>query len=86
MFNRDGDSTIVEFEFCGTPCEYLGVKWIDQDHFVFVKKHEILERRRGEGSDMLLLVGWTAFVALYDLSADTVYTFSSDPIRTPPNR
>jgi hypothetical protein len=85
IFNRDGDSTFVEFEFCGTPCEYLGVKWVDPNQFVFVQKHEILERGTGNESNSLFLVDWTAFVSLYNLSMDSVYSYSSKPARRQPN-
>lgn len=81
LFNRHGDSLVEQLEMCGTPCRYLGVRWIDQDRFVFVMTHENFEDR-GERPN---LSSFSAVVSLYDLDSDSVHRFASDPILRRPS-
>lgn len=81
IFNRDGDSTFIEFEFCGTPCDYRGVRWMDNNRFVFVQTYEHFEDR----GDRPNLTSFSAIVSLYDLASDSVHSFASDPILRRPS-
>lgn len=37
IYNRLNDQMVERLEFCGTPCEYLGVYWLDNSNFAFVQ-------------------------------------------------
>jgi hypothetical protein len=81
IFNRRGDALVEQLEMCGTPCRFLPVRWLNNDHFVFVKTHEYFEDRGEKPS----LTGYEAYVTLYDLEADSVYIFKSDLILRRPS-
>jgi len=81
LFNRRRDGRVEQLVICGTPCLYLGVRWVDNDRFIFVQTHEYFPEgaQSGDGRNR-------AVVTLYDLANDSVYVFQSAPMRVYPHR
>jgi hypothetical protein len=74
LFDRRDVPKLTQLEMCGTPCRYLGVRWVDDDRLIFVKAGEyVLDRGLRPG-----ISGYYGYVSLYDLSADSVYVYKSE--------
>jgi len=74
VYNRDGQGNVETLEFCGTPCRYRDVYWLDNWQFVFTKHEEVLEEY---DASTLIVAGCTAHVTLYDLKADSLFEYKS---------
>ncbi|MGB3612679.1 MAG: hypothetical protein WBA10_02715 [Elainellaceae cyanobacterium] len=71
IYNRLNDQTVERLEFCGTPCEYLGVYWLDNSNFAFVQIAENYSPESDQPDGHVLMVHQ------YDLSDSTMAEYRS---------
>lgn len=79
IYNRQANEHVERLNFCGTPCEYIGAYWLDNEHFAFVQLVESYPEDSGEQD------GYVLVVSEYDLSNDTVANYQSSRLgKNPP--
>jgi hypothetical protein len=83
LFNRRQDGKIETLEVCGTPCGYRGLYWPDNRRFIFVKTHEVLQQIN---DSTLMTSGFTPIVILYDVPAESAFTYVTTPIPVRPSK
>jgi hypothetical protein len=66
LYNRDGKGYVERLEFCGTPCDYWGVFWLDDNRFVFVKTFEVFEDEN---------TSYSMGISVYDMEEDKVFEY-----------
>ena len=75
IFNWRRKNATERLGFCGTPCRYLGVYWLDDYSFISVRLDEVYENQPEAGAWKVL--GHVGTVELYDLLTSRVYTYES---------
>jgi len=77
LFNRGGDGAVEILEFCGTPCQYLGVVWLDTRTLAMaqLQEHYHMPGYR--------VVGFDLVVSVYRLKDTTVTGFLLPPPKSP---
>ncbi|HSD12899.1 MAG TPA: Gmad2 immunoglobulin-like domain-containing protein [Patescibacteria group bacterium] len=74
VFNRDGNGKIETLAYCGTPCRYDRVFWLDEDRAVVLG---IEEATKDDGSSLCLPAsGSTGEMKCYQRLNATVYDFA----------
>ncbi len=77
LFNRGGNGKVENLEFCGTPCQYLGVVWLDNHRLAMaqLREHYYMSGYR--------VIGFDLVVSVYDLKDTTVTAFLLPPPQSP---
>ena len=77
LYNRRNEGRVERLEFCGTPCRYKGIFWLDNRRLVFVQTYEDYhEINDSTGA----VTGYTPIVTLYDIAAESAFTYVTTPI------
>lgn len=67
--------TVRILEFCGTPCRYFDVQWLDERRFLFLSAVEFDEEPLDPTRNHYRLR-----VQVYDLALDSVYSYIAGPV------
>lgn len=67
--------TVRILEFCGTPCWYLDLRWLDARRFLFLSALEIDEIPHDPTVNHYMLRA-----QVYDLARDSVYAYAAGPM------
>lgn len=77
IFNRRGDRKIETLAVTGTMNDYRGLYWTDNRRFIFVQTYEEMQKIN---DSTLRTTGFTPIVILYDVPAESSFTYVTTPI------
>jgi hypothetical protein len=83
LYNRKSEGKIERLEFCGTPCRYKGIFWLDNRRLVFVQTYEDYHQINDSTG---AVTGYTPIVTLYDIPAESSFTYVTTPIPVRPSK
>lgn len=83
IFNRRGDGKIETLAVTGTMNDYRGLYWTDNRRFIFVQTEEVMQKIN---DSTLMTSGFTPIVILYDVPAESAFTYVTTPIPVRPSK
>jgi len=83
LYNQRREGRVERLADCGTPCDYRGLFWLDNRRLVFVQtyvdSHQINDSTGA-------VMGYTPIVTLYDIAAESAFTYVTTPIPVRPSK